>query len=93
MASQTKVMNLTSGLRIKRSQARNRVEQGLSAWVDENFTIRDLSLAEMMAVRAEQSRRRAPIASAEIPGIKVTGIVQDFALIRAANQYAQEATA
>lgn len=56
MASNTRVINLTSGCRIKRSQARNRVEQCLSVWIDDGFTIRDLSLAERVTARKEQAK-------------------------------------
>lgn len=91
MSCQPKVINLTTGWKIKRAQANRRVEQCLSEWVDRGTSIRDLTLCEMVAARSEQSRLRAPIAHAEIPGIKVTGISQNFGLVRAANSFAANA--
>ena len=68
MASHTKVVNLTSGNRIKRNQALGRVEQCISEWVEENVSIRDLTLKESIARRSEQARLNERLAKAEIPG-------------------------
>jgi hypothetical protein len=69
MSSHPKVINLTTGCRIKRSQAKGRVENCVSAWVDEGFTIRDLTLAERVQARSVQARLHEPIAMAELPGV------------------------
>ena len=55
MGTHAKVLNVTSNMRIKRSQALRRIDQCISAWVD-GFTIRDLSLAERVHARSEKAR-------------------------------------
>jgi hypothetical protein len=70
MGNHTKVTNLTSGCRIKRSQAQGRVQNCISVWVEENFTIRDLNLAERVAMRSEQAKLEEPLCNAEVPGIR-----------------------
>lgn len=73
MASHTRVINLTTGNRLKRSQASNRVQQRISEWVDEGFSIRDLTLAEMVEERSIQSSAEAQeainLGNTEIPGL------------------------
>jgi hypothetical protein len=70
VASHTKVLNLTTGCRIKRSQAVNRIEQCTSEWVETGFSIRDLTLAESIQFRSNQARLRAPLSSPELPGLR-----------------------
>jgi hypothetical protein len=48
------VLNLTTGRKMKRSEAAGFVEQCASVWVEEGYTIRDLPLPEMVAARSEQ---------------------------------------
>ena len=55
MGTHAKVLNTTSNMHIKRSQALRRIDQCISTWVD-SFTIRDLSLAERVQYRSEQAR-------------------------------------
>jgi len=69
MASNTKVFNQSTRQYLKRSQARNRVEQGLSIWIKEGFVIRNCSLAETITIRSEMSRLQEPLPSIEIPGL------------------------
>lgn len=69
MDTHAKVFNISSNMRIKRSQALRRIEQCISTWVD-GFSIRDLSLAERVQYRSEQARLATPLAFAEIPGLK-----------------------
>jgi len=70
MSAHTKVINLTTGCKIKRSQAIGRVDQCISAWVSEGFSIRDLSLQESIEARNKQAKEREPLPLSEIPGIK-----------------------
>ena len=69
MGTHAKVLNTTSNMHIKRSQALRRIDQCISTWVD-SFTIRDLSLAERVQYRSEQARLATPLAFAESPGLK-----------------------
>lgn len=69
MSSHARVLNVTNGCRIKRSQALGRIEHCISTWVEEGFTIRDLSLAERVQARTKQTNDREPLALAEIPGL------------------------
>jgi len=66
MGCVTKVLNLTTGHRIKRSQARDRVDQCISMWVDEGYSIRNLTLQETVAARSRQARDRDPLPYAEL---------------------------
>jgi hypothetical protein len=69
MSAHAKVLNLTTGYRIKRSQARNRVEQCISRWIEIGFSICDLTLQEMVCARAEQSKLQEPLETPEVPGV------------------------
>lgn len=92
MSNNHRVLNISRGFTLKYKQAVKAVEECASDWTDNTRTsIRDLTLAESIAKRNEQARLRAPLDAPELPGIKVSGITQDFALIRAANQFAHEA--
>jgi hypothetical protein len=86
MSSHPKVINLTTGCRIKRSQAKGRVENCVSAWVDEGFTIRDLTLAERVTARSVQAKAQEPFSMAELPGVvfKEPASASNSAAIRAA---------
>lgn len=56
MSSHARVLNVTNGCRIKRSQALGRIEHCISVWVEEGFAIRDLSLPERIQARAKQAQ-------------------------------------
>jgi hypothetical protein len=95
MGSHGKVINLTNGWRIKRSQASNRVDQCLSEWVEEGFSIRDLTLSETVIRRSEQARIREELPFAEWHGLiyepSKTAVVDRQAqreLVQSANWFA-----
>jgi hypothetical protein len=69
MASHARVLNTTNGCRLKRSQALNRIDQCISAWVEQGFTIRDLTLAERVQARTIQARLCEPLPNMELPGL------------------------
>ncbi|WP_035350851.1 hypothetical protein [Edaphobacter aggregans] len=69
MTYRAKVLNLTTGRRIRRSQAAGRVEQCISAWVEDRISIRDLSLSEVVAARSAQTCLSGPLARAEWRGV------------------------
>jgi hypothetical protein len=77
-----RVLNLTNGNRIKRSQAADRVEQCISVWVEEGFSIRDSITSERVAARSKQARLREPLALAELPGLVYRPMERDEAVNR-----------
>lgn len=88
MAEDTRILNITRGFRLKRSQAYRAIENGACAWVEVGVSVRDLTLAESIAVRNEQARLREPLEWAEIPGLMFDGplpVRND--LIRAAHEF------
>ena|SRR6185437_7794319 len=93
MCAHGKVLNISTNQRIKRSQARNRVEQCLSAWVEDGLSIRDLTLAERVAARSEQARLREPLAVAELPGVKFEPSVSGLEAYRNGRRMVLDATA
>jgi hypothetical protein len=86
MASHTRVLNLTTGLRIKRSQAIGRVAHGISEWVEMDFTVRDLTLAESIAARREQAKRQQPLELSEVHGLTYEPPVYERSRTFAANR-------
>lgn len=97
MSANTKVLNETNGCRIKRSQAKRRVEQCVSAWVIENYSIRDLNLQERVIARSAQAKLQEPLSYAEVPGLRyepsVGGTVahrQGFSLIKQAHEFCND---
>jgi len=88
MAEDSRILNITRGFRLKRSQAYRALENGACAWVEVGVSVRDLTLAESIAVRNQQAKMREPLVYAEIPGLVFDGplpIRND--LIRAAHEY------
>jgi len=86
-----RITNLTSGFRLKRSQAENRIDQCISCWVVQGQTIRDLTLAERVNARSEQARLIEPLALAECHGLKVINLphlYEERQLARDANLFA-----
>lgn len=69
MASHARVINLTDGRRIKRSQALRRIDHCVSGWVDEGFTIRNLTAAESIAARNQQASMRDPLERCELSNV------------------------
>ena len=69
MASNKRILNLSTKRTIKRSQAIGRVEQCVSAWVEQGVSIRDLSLAESIALRSKQARESEELDRSELPGL------------------------
>lgn len=77
MASNKRILNLSTKRTLKRSQAIGRVEQCISAWVkkgEDGYVpneerIRDLSLAESIALRSKQARESEELDRSELPGL------------------------
>lgn len=92
MANSPRVVNLTRGLHWKFRRAEKAVYECACEWVEYGVSVRDLTLAESISRRNEQSARREPLAYAEIPGLVYRGpIPQDYALILQANKFVAEA--
>lgn len=60
MAFPKRVLNITSGWKLKQNQAVRAVESCSAAWVEEGVSIRNLTLAESIAKRNEQAKLRDP---------------------------------
>ena len=81
MGCSTRVLNISKCKHIKRSQARGRVEQCLSVWVDEGYSIRDLTMAESFQARAQQAKDKMPIPPPEIRHVIYTLSTPDSRLL------------
>lgn len=100
MASHVRVINLTRGFRLKLNQAERAVEACAAAWVEYGVSLRDLTLAEAIAARNEEAKRREPLPYAEIPGLiyepgasRAASNRQELALAAQANQFFEQALA
>jgi hypothetical protein len=102
MASHNSVLNLTTRQYIKPSQALTRVEQCISRWIERGKTICDLTLAEMVCARAEQSKIQEPLETPEVVGVtweppiaerSYTFLNNRRALLAEARQFAAQAIA
>ena len=69
MASNTRILNVTRGFRLKPSQVERAFLNCAMVWVEEGVSVRDCTLAESIAGRNEQAKVREPLAYAEIPGL------------------------
>lgn len=65
----TRILNVTRGFRLRFNQARKAVEQCACEWVEVGISIRDLTLQESIAARAQQAKDREPLPFAEVPGL------------------------
>lgn len=94
MSPDTRILNLTRNIRLKPHQAEARIAANVSEWVESGKTIRDLSLSEIVALRAKQARHEAlrELPDAEIPGLKFVGPRCPLyaGCVRAAYEFASE---
>ena len=90
MSKDPRILNITRGFRLKRSQAERAVNEGACVWVEYGVSVRNATLQESIAMRNFQAQHREPIASAEIPGLIWDGPPQHYDLIRQANQFAEQ---
>ncbi len=98
MASCVRVENKTNGCWYKRRHAERAVENCSAAWIEYGVSIRNLTLAESIAARNEQSRLREPLPFAEIHGLTfdppasgVAATRREGSLLWAAHQFATKA--
>lgn len=88
MAQDPRVLNITRGFRLKRSQAYRGIENCAWTWVEVGVSVRDLTLEESMKTRNEQAKLREPLVYAEIPGLIFEGpLPTRNDLIRAAHEF------
>lgn len=99
MTNNFRVFNLTLHVWIKHRQAQKAVDNCAAAWVDPR-TIRQLTLAEAIAARNEEAKRREPLPYAEIPGLiyepgasRAASNRQELALAAQATQFFEQALA
>lgn len=69
MQKDTRVLNLSRGFRLRFNQARKAVENCACEWVEVGISIRDLTLQESIAARAQLAKDREPLPFAEVPGL------------------------
>lgn len=69
MAQTLSVLNVSRGYRLRFNQARRAVDQCAAEWVEVGVSIRDLTLQESVAARAQQAKDREPLPFAEVPGL------------------------
>lgn len=65
----SRVVNITRRYSMKYKQALRAIENHSAAWVEFGVSIRDLTLAESIALRNIEASQREPLAYAELPGI------------------------
>jgi len=70
MPKDPRVLNITRGFRLRFNQACKAVENCACAWVDVGVSVRDLTLAESIAARAQQVKDREPLPYSEVPGLR-----------------------
>lgn len=73
MPADSRVFNITRGFRLRFNQARKAVENCACAWVEHGVSIRDLTLAESIAARAQQAKDREPLPYAELFSLRFEG--------------------
>ncbi len=69
MSKRALVSNLSRGFRLDLKQAARAVEVCAAVWVVPGESIRDVKLAESIALRNQQAARREALAWAELPGL------------------------
>ena len=69
MSQSPRILNLSRKFHLKPSQAQRAIENCSAEWVEENMSIRDLTLAESIEKRNQQAKQREPLPQAEIPGL------------------------
>ena len=91
----TRVLNISTGLHHKLSQAENWIADGSHAWVERFKKIRALSLQERVTKRSELAKLHSPMPFAEIPGLRyepsnLAQTRQSWPLIAEANRLAAQ---
>lgn len=95
----TRILNLTRNCRLKRHQAEARVAAGVAGWVVKGESIRELSLREIMDLRAQRGTETIDpsLAASELPGLvwqpptsQRGNTRRNSELIRAAYEFANE---
>lgn len=98
----SRILNVTRGNTMKLNQALHAIAEGVADWVEKNISVRDLTLAEVIARRNAVPRELDGLAAAELPGLVFEPPVRQRgldlvrsqgALVREARQFFIEATA
>lgn len=93
MSGNSRVQNVSRGYSMKFRQAAKGVAACALAWIEYGVSVRDLSLAESIAARNEQSRLREPLPLAEIHGLTYEPQPKDRAAYRLEQALAWQASA
>jgi hypothetical protein len=70
MPKDLRVLNVTTGFRLRFNQARRAVENCDCAWVVVGESVRSLTLAESIAARTQQAKDREPLPYSEVHGLR-----------------------
>jgi hypothetical protein len=54
-SSDTRILNLSRNCRLKRHQAESKISAGVAIWVERGLSIRELTIAEVIAYRIERA--------------------------------------
>jgi hypothetical protein len=98
LASQKRVLNVTTGHHLKRGAVERAFEACAVDWVEKGVSIRNLTLQESILARRVQALEREPLPYAELHGLSydpsASGLLASkagAALIRAAAQFVEQA--
>jgi hypothetical protein len=70
MPKDLRVLNISRGFRLRPNQARKAIQNCACTWVEIGVSVRDLTLSESIAARAQQAKDRAPLPYSEVPGLR-----------------------
>lgn len=70
MASNFRVVNLTSGFTFKRKHVDRAIDNCAVTWVEYGVSVRNLTIAESIQARNEQARLQEPLPYAEVHGLR-----------------------
>lgn len=95
MTNNSRVLNISRGFTLKYKQALRAIENCAAAWVDPGQSIRDVSLAESIAMRNKQAANREPLPNIELPGLiyepspaNLASSRRGYSLVRQAHEFA-----
>jgi hypothetical protein len=73
MTKDPRILNITRGFRMKRSQVDRAIANCAVCWVEVGISVRNLTLVESIQARAEQDKVYEPLDTAELPNLVFKG--------------------